>query len=70
MSRLRDLSKLSNPSAFTVTSNNVGVNSLTPDAKLDIVGVVSATEYYGDGSNLTGIVAGAHCRHRMEHREL
>ena len=60
MSRARDLSKLSNPSAFTVdSSNNVGVNSLTPDAKLDIVGVVSATEYYGDGSNLTGIVAGA-----------
>ena len=57
---VRDLSKLSNPSAFTVdASNNVGVNSLTPDAKLDIVGVVSATEYYGDGSNLTGIVAGA-----------
>ena len=60
MSRARDLSKLSNPSAFTVdASNNVGVNSLTPDAKLDIVGVVSATEYYGDGSNLTGIVVGA-----------
>tara|TARA_Y100000004_G_scaffold112381_1_gene126186 strand:+ start:1480 stop:2358 length:879 start_codon:yes stop_codon:yes gene_type:complete len=60
MSRARDLSKLANPSVFTVdTSNNVGVNSSTPDAKLDVVGVVSATEYYGDGSNLTGIVAGA-----------
>tara|TARA_R100000406_G_scaffold23945_2_gene15315 strand:+ start:3932 stop:4810 length:879 start_codon:yes stop_codon:yes gene_type:complete len=60
MSRARDLSKLANPSVFSVdTSNNVGINSLTPDAKLDVVGVVSATEYYGDGSNLTGIVAGA-----------
>ena len=60
MSRARDLSKLANPSVFTVdTSNNVGVNSSTPDAKLDVVGVVSVTEYYGDGSNLTGIVAGA-----------
>ena len=60
MSRARDLSKLANPSVFSVdTSNNVGLNSLSPDAKLDVVGVVSATEYYGDGSNLTGIVAGA-----------
>ena len=60
MSRARDLSKLANPSVFSVdTSNNVGVGSETPDAKLDVVGVVSATEYYGDGSNLTGIVAGA-----------
>ncbi len=60
MSRARDLSKLANPSVFSVdTDYNVGVNSLTPDAKLDVVGVVSATEYYGDGSNLTGIIAGA-----------
>lgn len=60
MSRARDLSKLANPSVFSVdTSNNVGINSETPDAKLDVVGVVSATEYYGDGSNLTGIVAGS-----------
>ncbi len=60
MTRARDLSKLANPSVFSVdTDYNVGVNSSTPDAKLDVVGVVSATEYYGDGSNLTGIIAGA-----------
>jgi hypothetical protein len=60
MTRARDLSKLANPEVFSVdSSNNVGVNSLTPDAKLDIVGVVSATEYYGDGSKLTGIIAGS-----------
>ena len=60
MSRARDLSKLANPNVFSVdTSNNVGINSLTPDAKLDVVGVVSATSFSGDGSNLTGIVAGA-----------
>ena len=60
MSRARDLSKLANPAALSVdASNNIGVNSESPDAKLDVVGVVSATEYYGDGSNLTGIVAGA-----------
>jgi len=60
MTRARELAKLANPSIFSVdSSNNVGINSLTPDAKLDVVGVVSATQYFGDGSNLTGIVAGA-----------
>ena len=60
MTRARELAKLANSSIFSVDSNNnVGVNSLTPDAKLDVVGVVSATQYFGDGSNLTGIVAGA-----------
>ena len=60
MTRARELAKLANPSVFSVdSSNNVGVNSSTPDAKLDVVGVVSATQYFGDGSNLTGIVAGA-----------
>ena len=60
MSRARDLSKLSSPSNFTVdTNNNIGVNSITPDAKFDVVGIVSATKYFGDGSELTGITAGA-----------
>ena len=56
MSRARDLSKLSSPSNFTVdTNNNVGVNSTTPDAKFDVVGIVSATKYFGDGSELTSL---------------
>ena len=60
MTRARELAKLANSSIFSVdSSNNVGINSLTPDAKLDVVGVVSATQYFGDGSNLTGIIAGA-----------
>ena len=60
MTRARDLSKLANPEVFSVdSSNNVGVNSLTPDAKLDVIGVVSATSFSGDGSQLTGIIAGA-----------
>ena len=60
MSRARDLSKLSSPSNFTVdTNNNIGVNSTSPDAKFDVVGIVSATKYFGDGSELTGITAGA-----------
>ncbi len=60
MTRARELAKLANPEVFSIdSSNNVGINSLTPDAKLDVVGIISATEYYGDGSNLTGIIAGA-----------
>lgn len=60
MSRARELAKLANPEVFSVDSNNnVGVNSLTPDAKLDVIGVVSATSFSGDGSQLTGVIAGA-----------
>ena len=60
MSRARELAKLANPEVFSVDSvNNVGVNSLSPDAKLDVIGVVSATSFSGDGSQLTGIIAGA-----------
>ena len=56
MSRARDLSKLSSPSNFTVdTNNNIGVNSTSPDANLDVIGIVSATSFFGDGSGLTGI---------------
>ena len=58
MSRARDLSKLVNPSLFSIdTSNNLGVNSTSPDAKLDVVGIVSATAFYGDGSNLEGVAS-------------
>ena len=56
MTRARELAKLSNPAVFTVdSSNNVGVNSTTPAEKLNIVGVVSATSFFGDGSNLDGV---------------
>jgi len=60
MTRARELAKLANSNVFSVdANNNVGVNSSTPDAKLDVVGVISATSFSGDGSNLTGIIAGA-----------
>lgn len=43
---------------FVDTSNDrVGIGSSTPKAKLNVVGVVSATSFFGDGSSLTGITA-------------
>ena len=58
MTRARSLSKLSNPAVFTVdTDNNVGVNSTSPVEKLNIVGVVSATSFFGDGTGLTGVAS-------------
>tara|TARA_R100000030_G_scaffold87583_1_gene71328 strand:- start:218 stop:616 length:399 start_codon:yes stop_codon:yes gene_type:complete len=56
MTRARSLSKLVNAQSFTVDSDfNVGVNSTTPVEKLNVVGVVSATSFFGSGANLTGV---------------
>lgn len=41
------------------TNNRVGIGSTLPTEKLDVVGVVSATSFFGSGANLTGITAGA-----------
>ena len=56
MTRARDLARFANANAISVDANlNVGIGSTTPDAKLDIVGIVSATSFFGDGANITGI---------------
>lgn len=60
MSRARDLSRFSNPSNISITSDNrVGISSTTPDsgAKLDVTGVVVATAFTGDGTGLTGVAS-------------
>ena len=41
------------------STDRVGIGSAIPTQKLDVDGNVKATTYYGDGSNLTGISAGA-----------
>jgi len=59
MTRARELSRLANANAITVdSSNNVGIGSTTPTAKLNVVGVVSATSFFGSGANLTGVISG------------
>ena len=59
MSRARDLSRLSNPTNFTadVATGRVGLGSTDPTAKLNVAGIVSATAFYGDGSNLEGVAS-------------
>ena len=59
MSRARDLSRLSSPTNFTAdgTTNRVGLGSENPTAKLNVAGIVSATAFYGDGSNLEGVAS-------------
>ena len=36
-------------------NNRIGINSTVPTKALDVTGNISATYYYGNGSNLTGI---------------
>jgi len=58
MTRARELSRLGNPNIISADSDyNVGIGSTTPDAKLDVIGIVSATSFYGDGSGLTGVAS-------------
>ena len=59
MSRARDLSRLSSPTNFTVdaSTNRVGLGSTDPTSKLNVAGIVSATAFYGDGSNLEGVAS-------------
>jgi len=38
---------------------NVGIGTTSPSQKLSVVGAVSASTYYGDGSNLTNIGSGS-----------
>ena len=74
MSRARSLSRLANANALSVSADlNVGIGSISPDAKLDVQGgdllvgaaitmgsvsgIITATAFYGDGSNLEGVAS-------------
>ena len=57
MTRAVTLANLAIQDILTVDGDNnrVGIGSTQPTEKLDVVGVVSATSFYGDGSNLQGV---------------
>ena len=58
MSRARELSRLGNPNIISADGSfNVGFGTLTPKEKVNVVGVVSATSFFGDGSGLDGIAS-------------
>jgi hypothetical protein len=40
---------------LTFTGTNLGIGTNNPTSALQVVGVVSATSYFGDGSQLTGL---------------
>ena len=39
-------------------NNRVGINTTIPTEALEVVGVVSATSFYGSGANLTNVISG------------
>ena len=59
MTRARNLGKLANTNTLSAdnVNNFVGIASTQPTTRLNVVGVVSATSFSGDGSSLTGVAS-------------
>ena len=60
MTRAVTLAEIADGAVLTVDSSTsrVGIGSTLPTAKLNVVGVVSATSFYGSGANLTDVISG------------
>ena len=72
MSRARELAKLGNTDAVGIDGVDLRAGSVTKGTNVDVasninvVGVVTATNYFGEASGLTGLTAvGVWC-HRSE----
>ena len=59
MTRAVTLANLADTNIFTVdgSTDRVGIGTTQPTEKLQVVGVVSATSFFGDGSNLEGVAS-------------
>ena len=60
MSRARNLGNLGNKNLISgdTTNTRIGIGSTNPVSTLNVAGIVSATAFYGDGSNLEGVTGG------------
>ena len=60
MSRARNLGNLCNENLITGDPNTprIGIGSTNPVSTLNVACIVSATAFYGDGSNLEGVTGG------------
>ena len=60
MSRARNLGNLGNKNLISgdTTNTRIGIGSTNPVSTLNVAGIVSATSYFGDGSNLEGVTGG------------
>ena len=61
MTRAVTLAEIADTNTFVFDgiNNRVGIASAIPTVTLDVAGIVSATTFYGDGSNLEGVSGGA-----------
>ena len=59
MTRAVTLANLAIQDLLTIDGDNdrVGIGSTQPTVKLDVAGIVTATAFYGDGSNLEGVAS-------------
>lgn len=62
-SRLADFASGASPTNTSViqvdyTNQRVGIGTTNPKSTLNVIGIVSATAFFGSGANLTGVISG------------